>query len=498
MPCVVQAEAALAAASVSWMPSLLDSILQFATRHGMFARHYRVGVAVSGGADSVCLLEVLVALRQHWDLSLEVIHLDHQLRGAESEADAEFVRSLAERHRLAFVLERANVTEYAAARGENLEQAARNLRLEFFRRLRAARGLDRIATGHTRSDQAETVLLRFLRGSGASGLTGILPVTEEGLVRPLLETSRSEIEQWLSARGIPWRLDRTNQDPRFRRNRIRLETLPALIRDFNPRLEAELAQTAELARAEEQFWKGYCDSLAAQLFLPAGPAILLPCAALAGLPQAVVRRLVRLAIERVKGHLRQIEFRHVESVVELIVSKKGSGRVLLPGADVLRSFDWVRIGPTPSRLAPEVPQAVLLQVPGETVLEGVVTIHARLAQGLPADWGYNKSEAGPGRWDALDWERLAKPLSLRCWRPGDAYQQAGAKKREKLKDMFQKARIPLWERRFWPIIESSQEIVWSRRFGPSRQFAPAPGAGCVLLLSEAVHQMPPEAIAQKS
>ena len=229
----------------------LPRIADFATRHAMFLHGARIGVAVSGGADSVFLLHVLRELAPQWNLALSVVHIEHGIRGAASLADAEFVRSLAASFGLPFHLHTANV----AAEPDNLEQAARRARTAFYRSLIAARTLDRIATGHTRSDQAETVLYRILRGSGLAGLAGILPVTDEGLVRPLLEVTRGEIEAWLRERGIQWREDETNQDRAYARNRLRHEILPLLAENFNPRLEDALANLATLARDEEDYWQ---------------------------------------------------------------------------------------------------------------------------------------------------------------------------------------------------------------------------------------------------
>src|SRR5690348_10827094 len=161
---------------------MLDRIAEFIARHNMFPPGARVGVAVSGGADSVFLLQALRELAPRWNLHLSVVHIEHGIRGAASRADAAFVQDLAARHSLPFHLHQADVP----AIHDNLEQAARHVRQAFFAELLSTGAVDRIATGHSRSDQAETVLYRILRGSGLAGLSGILPVTEERIVRPLL------------------------------------------------------------------------------------------------------------------------------------------------------------------------------------------------------------------------------------------------------------------------------------------------------------------------
>src|SRR5476651_686134 len=217
----------------------------------MFHPGQPIGVAVSGGADSVCLLHALLELAPKWNLHLSVLHLNHQLRGDESRQDAEFVRDLAARLGLPFLIREADV----AASSDNLEQAARLARLAFFHEVLAAGAVSRVALGHTRSDQAETVLFRFLRGSGTAGLAGIRPVTSQGIVRPLIEIERSQVTQFLRERGIPWREDSSNASLQFARNRIRRQLLPQLASAWNPAIVQTLAHTADWALAEEAWWE---------------------------------------------------------------------------------------------------------------------------------------------------------------------------------------------------------------------------------------------------
>src|SRR5436305_6953667 len=231
------------------LKSLLQRVLATVERYGMFSAGQRVGVAVSGGADSVCLLYILRELAAQWNLCLTVLHLDHQLRGDESTADARFVRELADRLGLPIVSRCATLPLSG-----NLEQAGRRARLAFFSEIIQSGACDRVALGHTRSDQAETVLFRLLRGSGTAGLAGIRPVTSGGIVRPLLDVNRAEVETYLRDRGIGWREDSTNASRRFARNRIRHELLPQLCRDWNPEIAESLARTADWALAEESYW----------------------------------------------------------------------------------------------------------------------------------------------------------------------------------------------------------------------------------------------------
>jgi tRNA(Ile)-lysidine synthase len=413
----------------------------------------KVGVAVSGGADSVCLLHVL----REFDLRLHVLHLNHNLRGDESRGDAEFVRALAESLGLPFTVREADFT---AADG-NLEQAAREARLQFFRDAIASGCVERVAVGHTRSDQAETVLFRILRGSGTSGLAGIRPSTADGIVRPLLEVDRADVEAFLRGRGIAWRDDSTNASPAFARNRIRHDLLPALERDWNPRIRETLVHTADWAQAEEAYWENEIDRLAAGVLAERNGFVFARAADLASRPAAVARRLVRRAIEIAKGDLRGIDFAHIQAMVELACRPRGHGRVQAAGVEAIRSFDWLRLGKPlgerrPYCLPADVPGK--LEIPSSCLLISLELIEKAKTLGV-SDCVYN-SEV-----DGLDWSRLSGSLTIRNWEPGDRYHPTGSTGEEKLKTLFQQARIPLWDRRQWPVLLDGESIIWVRRFG---------------------------------
>jgi tRNA(Ile)-lysidine synthase len=455
---------------------VLQRVAQTIERYGMFRPRQRAGVAVSGGADSVCLLEVMRELAARWELRLAVLHLDHGLRGEESREDAEFVRALASGMELPFILERA---ELGSAAG-NLEEAAREARLRFFREQIAAGAVDLVALGHTRSDQAETVLFRFLRGSGTAGLAGIRPVTGDGIVRPLLDVTRAETEAFLRARGIAWREDSTNASARFARNRIRHSLLPQLAREWNPALEETLAKTADWALAEEAYWKEETARLAAGCLRDEGAAVLAPAEALARLPLAAARRLVRLAIERAKGDLLGIGLDHVDRALEMARAANGHGRVQAPGIGITRSFDWIRFAPPqPPPLAWQEPAAI----PGRTRAPGSgIEIQLELLENRGTDRAsgcvYNSDEG------CVDGHLVSGDLVFRNWRPGDRYRPKGHSNEAKIKALFHQARIPIWERTQWPVLVCGGSVVWTRRFGPAQGVAAGPASTRILEIRE--------------
>jgi tRNA(Ile)-lysidine synthase len=456
---------------------VLEQAVAAITRYNMFARGARVGIAVSGGADSLCLLHVLSELAPEWGLALTVLHLNHGLRGEESRGDAEFVREQARQFGWPAI-----IREVSLPTEGNLEQAAREARLGFFQDAMKETPLDCVATGHTRSDQAETVLFRLLRGSGTAGLAGIRPATKARIVRPLIGIGRVEVEQYLRSRGLTCREDSTNATLQFARNRIRHELLPLLEREWNPNIRETLAQTAEWARAEEAYWDSEVERLASSLITRKESFVFINAKNLAGLPLAVARRLVRWAMEQVRGDLRGIDFGHVEAILALGAGGEGHGRVQAPGLDVLRSFEWLRFGGLGSYGMIDRAYSVEVSAPGIVRVDSIpLEISLELIEKSetcdPAAYVYN-GEVG------LDWGSLSGRLVLRNWRPGDQYQPIGRSREEKIKTLFQEFRIPIWERRHWPVLTDGGSIVWARRFGPAANCAAKAESGAVLQIRE--------------
>jgi len=434
--------------------TLPERVAEIIPRYNMLPQSGRVGVAVSGGADSVALLHILHGL---WN-DLVVLHVNHHLRGEESDGDEAFVRTLAESLGLEILVENA------IPGAGNLEQEARRARRAFFLRCH----LERVALGHTRSDQAETVLFRLLRGSGLTGLAGMRYRTEEGFIRPLLMTSREEVRRWAREEGLSWREDSSNADLAFTRNRLRQETLPELTRTYNPNLEGVLAGTADLAQTEEAYWNEQVDRIYTQITVRTQLGSFFQIDQLTALHLALQRRLIRRAIEAVRGDLAGIDLAHVGAILDLCGDRQGHDRVLIPGVDALRSFDQL-----------------LLSRPG-TIGRQTRNYHLEIETGgnyeLPFGAGYlsldkfcanfKKEQDLEGEVSDLDAEVLAgETLSVRNWRPGDELHRTGHKAAEKVKSLFQVYRVPLWERRHWPVVVAGEEIVWARQFGSASRFS---------------------------
>lgn len=459
------------------MKTLAQSVLEFIRRHELLKAGDRVGIAVSGGADSVALLRLTLELRQELGIVLSVVHFNHQLRGAESDGDERFVAELARQHNLEFHHGSGDVRSHATEKHLSLEAAARALRYNYFRCLLNDGTLTRIATAHTLDDQAETVLLRVVRGAGTRGLAGIYPriavsvrqeqgkdpsssnagpqITPAFIVRPLLATRRKDMEVYLASLKQDWREDSSNRDLRHARNRVRHGILPRLERNLNPEVREALAETADIARAEEKYWTREVARVLPSLWKNQAAQGTLNRAALAGLPLALQRRVVRAGCESVGLRL---EFRHVEEILEISSAKKDAPKlVVLPeGWKVTRNRENLQFAIQPGNLEKDfLDYEYVLPVPGRVkVSETGTSFEAILISATDED-RYNGSYL-------FDRARLGNELRVRNWRAGDRFWPAHTKSPKKLKELLQKLRVSGAERKFWPVVAGESEIVWVR------------------------------------
>lgn len=455
--------------------NLVERVAESLTRYSMLALGTRLGVAVSGGADSVSLLHILRRLAPRFEITLAVLHVNHQLRAADSDADEKFVRQLAVELECPCFAIRTQPSSLG-----NLEAECRDQRREFFQQTRIAQNLYRVALGHTRSDQAETVLFRLLRGAGTAGLSAMRPVADH-LIRPLLAVSRDEVRSWASAQGIAWREDKTNVDPQFTRNRLRYETIPELSRLYNVNLETTFAGTAAVAQAEEDFWRPLVESSFGNLRIESRWGVALNSGELNDLPLALRRRVIRRALSELRGDLRGLDLHHVDGVVTISGSIHGHDRVMLPGADVLRSFGTLLFA-APGRLSEE-RQYRIPVVSGEELMlphgAGLFSVD-RVTNRLQICANF-ESEHHFLSLSAFHAGGVAHPLAVRNWRPGDELRRAGHRNPEKLKTLFQEHKIVLWERKHWPVLVAGEEIIWARQFGCADGFEAQPDASGPLL-----------------
>jgi tRNA(Ile)-lysidine synthase len=412
-------------------------------RTNLFHPGQRIAVALSGGADSVALLRSLLEHRTQLGIVLSVAHVHHGIRGAEADADADFVASLATTYDLAFHLHRTDAPAAAAALHETLEEAARNLRYAYFRQLLANGESDAVATAHTLDDQAETVLQKLLRGAGTEGLSGIHPIiaiNPGNILRPFLETTRASIEAWLNHLGQPWREDATNHDLAHTRNRIRHELLP-LLRSFNPQIATQLSRLAAISGEEEAYWQAELDRLLPSLLLPGRPTrgggrsasthpeeqtISVEEARLRALHPALARRVIRAAARRLGARL---NFDQTEQL--LAMGKPGTRKLELPGGIVVeRSLREIRISRRGSN--PDTP-AVTFRIHGQVEANGV---QLRAEHAVPGE------------------------AILRAWKPGDRVTLRHGRGPKKVAEVLDRLHVLGEDRKSWPVVEWQGKIIW--------------------------------------
>jgi tRNA(Ile)-lysidine synthase len=414
----------------------------------------RVLVAVSGGPDSVALTALLLRLREEMPLEVRLAHFNHRLRD-EAGADERFVREMARRLVLPLAASSADVRSYAARKKLNLEEAARDLRYGFLRRAAAAAGATKIATGHTMSDQAETVLMRLMRGTGLAGLAGIAPVLAGPpcpIVRPLLGLTGPELRAWLDAEGWPFREDASNRDGRFLRNRIRAELLPDMARRYEPRIVAHLARLAGIVREDNELLHGFVRELAEEFILRRRGSVELDLKTLPLFLPALARRVAREFLRELAGGLRDISYDDVEALLAL-----GEDRELVVRRGLVLRREAGRVGlqkPTRAARPFESPWDGL----GELVISeaGLVLKGSTTAGGPP-----RRPVRNDDRFRAdLDADKLVFPLTVRGRKPGDLYRPLGAPGRKKLKEILRAKGVPRAGRDRLPVILSRGEIVW--------------------------------------
>jgi len=419
-------------------------------RFRMIVPGERVLVAYSGGADSTALLHLLLELRSEIPFDLVLAHFNHRLRPAADE-DERCVRAAARRSGLPLIVKKRDVKAYARSRKLNLEEAARILRYDFLEKAAARAGATKIATGHNLNDQAETFLIRLLRGSGPRGLAGIFPVVGAKIIRPLLDIPRKDIEAYCRRKKLAFRTDESNADKRFLRNKIRLGLIPHLERNYEPRLVPRLGRLAGILQEEEAVLDGIARKAYARLIVRNGRRVSLDARRLAHLPKGLGRRAIRIFIEEMKGDLRRISFADIESVLRL-----AEGRELtLPGRLRLRrEKEFI------SRTTGTIPKsAYALSWNGRRPLRvpeaGMAFAGERMKKTSGAKIAFNDEKSCH-----CDAEKLRFPLLVRSREEGDRYRPLGAPGRKKLKEILRAKGIPRAERDRLPVFCSRGKIVW--------------------------------------
>ncbi|MDD3582217.1 MAG: tRNA lysidine(34) synthetase TilS [Desulfobacca sp.] len=416
----------------------------------------RVLLGVSGGPDSMALLHLLYGWRERGQLALGVVHFDHGLRGRESQQEAVFVAEQAASLGLPVYQERGEVRHYAQSHKLSLQVAARQLRLAGFERLRQEKNYPKLALGHTADDQVELFFLRLLRGAGPEGLKGMWPCSPSGLIRPLLGVTKAEILAWLAQEGLPYCQDSSNFSYKYRRNQIRLELLPKLRRQYNPRLNEAIWRTQALLQEQEDYLAQATARQLAELTQVTAPDRLhLDLKRLRALHPYLQKRVLRLALGRISAELTGLSYLHLKNALELCQQYQSAGEITLPGGwRLVRARDRLELT---RDQPPSLPRGTLVlpatdqgSFPGFGWLLKWTTYAAT----APVDC-YTPPETA-----RMDRNKVQFPLILRSLQPGDRFQPLGMSGTKKLQDFLVDAKIPRSQRLSFPLLLSQDQIIW--------------------------------------
>lgn len=456
---------------------------ELALRYGLWERGERLLVAVSGGPDSVTLLSLLNELRPEFDLELAVVHLDHGLRGSASLADCRWVQRLAARLKLPCIVGRKDVKTWARKKKKSLEEAARELRYAFFQEVSEQTGIRTVALGHQADDQAETVLMRLVRGSGPRGLGSMRPCQERGvlrIIRPLLPFWREEIIQYLAEIGWEFREDASNRDRRIFRNRLRLDLLPLLEKEYNPRIKEILVNLARMERERDDFFKERLEEELEKVTSKTRAGLEVDLLQFQKLPAVARGEVLRKLIQ--KFEVADLNRRNFAGLEQLIRGETGRKITLTGGLDVSKEYDhllFIQKGNAKLTINDSKFFSSPLPLPGEAIVKkaGVKIITRQYARprailferppGLKKYWEHFPGE-GPLR-EYLDRDRVTLPLSIRSRRPGDRYRPLKLPGTKKVKDILIDEKVPRTLRAVIPLIVDRNKIIWLTGYRPAHE-----------------------------
>lgn len=419
-------------------------------KYDLICKNDRILVAVSGGPDSVCLLYILVGLKDKYSLSFHIAHLNHSFRGKESQRDATFVRNLAKRIGIPSTIEKMNVSKIIKERKLSKEDGAREIRYEFLERVAEEQNCNKIALGHTADDQAETVLLRLFKGTGRTGICGIPPKRGK-IIRPLIEIRREDVLQYLNKNKIPWLMDSSNLEKNYLRNFIRLDIIPTLKKRVNPKLIDAISKFVVLSRIDESYLDMEADELYTDAIIEKKRSeIVLKIDSILSSHTAISTRMVRKAIKDFKGDLRKVTAKHIESILRLCRGETGK-KVSLPFHIIAeKSYDRLTL----SKIGESVKgYKGVVEIPGVCVIDGL-KIFTAVQKKFKKQWkNKNDFEA------YFDLDEISPPLYVRNKLPGDKFIPLGMKGEKKVKDIFIDDKVPKDERNK-PLLIDKKGILW--------------------------------------
>lgn len=431
---------------------MLANVRKTLKEFDMLRNKDKIVVAVSGGPDSMALLHILRTLQKEYELELCVGHVNHMFRGVEADADAAYVADICKAWNIPCFIARINVPAIMSERGLSAQIAAREVRYHFLKHVAAITGSNKIAVGHNADDQVETILMRFLRGTGPEGLTGISSV-RCGIIRPLIQVFRTEVEKYCREWGIEAREDASNKKTIYLRNRIRNALIPYLENEYNSQLRGNLLILGEILQSEEEYWMGIIEQELHNTVLWKEEVPHIQITPFKILSRAVQRRILRKLFQKLG--VVNTGFIHVEEVRELLERGTVGASVDLPGEwRTVRHYTYVTL----EREQPCQPrmlfQPIPLEIPGRVRLPGVNMVVETAFESA------NHAKPITGNTGMFDWERLQKPLYVRTRRPGDRFFHTGIGHRKKLKEYFIDQKVPRAQRDHVLLVTHGDDILW--------------------------------------
>jgi tRNA(Ile)-lysidine synthase len=436
------------------MDNLINRVTETVNKYKMIGCGEGIVVGISGGPDSVCLLHVLNNLRQRFSIKLYAVHINHMLRGYEAEGDAAYVKQLCDGLGVKLFAKSIDIKAVSKQNGISLESAGREERYKFFFEVLNNTGSSKIAVAHNMNDQAETVLMHFIRGSGLEGLSGMKPMREDGVIRPLIEIERADIEKYCMENDLKPRLDKSNLETTFTRNRIRLELIPCILKEHNPNLIKTLAVMADNNRSDNDYIDSMVNEALDKMINVEIDSISLPIDWLLSQHLSKQNRIIRRAIERLLGSIVDIENKHIAEIKKIIVKGNTGLKIDLPRgivAEIVYKTLYIK-KKQGSSITYEYPLVLnqKIYINELNICIYAYKIHANELQSIEI----KRNTA------VFDSDKLKKSICVRSRIPGDIITPLGMTGTKKVKDFFIDLKIPRREREKVPLLAMKDEIIW--------------------------------------
>lgn len=453
-------------------------------KYNLFEKGSRIVAGVSGGADSVCLLKVLCELKDEYNLSITAVHVNHGLRGSEAEKDQEYVTELCQKWEVPLRIFRADIKALSNEKKISLEEAGRIARYSFFNQVLKEHGANYIAVAHQLEDQAETVMHHILRGTGIDGLCG-MSIKQGNIVRPLLNISRDEIIKYLDENGIPYCIDSTNLESEYTRNRIRNELFPFIRDNFMVNPVAQLARLSNIAREEQEFLENAAKEAYEKAVLNDSGNVELSLTKLKDFPDAIKKRIIRIAWEKINNNRKNLEYVHIEQLMALLTRGQTGKKAELPqGFEVRISYDKLIFSKKMDKST--APYSYRVNLNGITVANeanGVLNASVMSMKEAKELYGPPESLKEGDFVQFFDYNKLGNGIVLRNRIEGDRIRPRGSRGEKRLKEFFIDEKIPREKRDEIPLIARDNKIVWIVGMRTSQDFRADKDTEKVLVLT---------------